>query len=158
MIIEETAEQLSKLIDNRINEIYTALTGKVIAVYNEDSLVDVQPYGAVYDEYGNISSLPRVFSVPVLYPGRDDMKIVFPLRKGDMCLLIVNMVDNEYWQGGTTSPLRHQLNEAVAIPFSFSAGGSDAVSDVLTLRNGETGIKISKDSITFELPEGESND
>lgn len=111
---------------------HTALPAEVLAYDNTTQTVDVRPVirQAELDPNNNlnISELPDILQVPVVFPRVKGFFLSFPITPGDTVLLVICESDIDRWQErGTADGLndpedvrRHDLSDAVAIPGLFA--------------------------------------
>jgi len=115
----EISKLLGGLQDNLLNNIFCSLVGKITKIHDENK-IDVKP---LYSLNGN--SIPQVVQVPLLFLGNAKNMIEVESQVGDYVLLIISdydidnlIISGEEKEVNTNS--KHQLNDAVAIPFSFT--------------------------------------
>lgn len=156
------ADVFRRALDAARADIHTALPGKVAKV-NRDSKgniksVDVKPLIKVgfltEDETRNTESLPVIPSVPVKYSGGGGARLTFPLKDGDVGLLIFCEASLDKWltKGGEVDPeddRRHTLSDAVFAPglSDFAHALASNPSDHMTLGyDGDSGMQIHIDN------------
>ena len=113
-----------------VNDIHTAMPGKITAFDPKKGVAAVQPKGKYLTAEGASLEYPVISDVPVAFPycQSSDVGMTFPVKPGDNCLIIVSEVELDEWRSGAESeaPLRYDLTSAMAIP-DLMLGGSDAM-------------------------------
>lgn len=111
--VEETARAV-------VNEIHTALPGKILSFDQSKCEAKVRPVGKYLTSDGQELEYPVLMDVPVLFPFCESANVgmVYPVKKGDSCMVIVSEVELDEWRSEAESecPLRFDLTNAVAIP------------------------------------------
>lgn len=97
----------------------------VIEAYNAATCtVDVQPLimRVRLDENGEriVEKAPVVTDVPAYFPGGGGMRLTFPIKKGDQCLLISSSQPLDQWHstGSLTDPKttrHHHISDSIAL-------------------------------------------
>lgn len=155
---QDFVDALGGVIDDKIAELHTALPAEIVE-FNQDTLtVDVVPKAKMTLSSGQSFEYPRINDVPILFPcgmGKDAV-IVYPVKKGDGCLLIFSEQSLDYWQssGVMSSEMKFSLTSAIAIPGLFAKPAADigeaVMTDSIIIRNGTNKIGISKSKITIK--------
>lgn len=122
-MMQEFIAEMESLINDSIQEIHTAMPGRIESIDYENGTADVQPVMKKYLRNEEIIDYPLITNVPIVFPqgnGQDSF-IVYPVRPGDSCLLIVSEQALDYWQFGmeTDMNLPFDLTNAVCIPGLF---------------------------------------
>jgi hypothetical protein len=121
----ELGELFDKLGVSVMRKLRVALPGRIESYDAAKQLVRVKPLlKEISDsEEGDqsIDSLPVLNNVPVVFPGGGGFRVTFPIKVGDVVLLVFNDRSLDVWKskGGEVDPLlfnRHHLADAVAIP------------------------------------------
>lgn len=117
-------EVLNDAIDGRLDNIWTALPGTVLA-WDPSGTASVQPFPSITQD-GESVPLPPLVSVPVAYPAGAGGSITYPLKAGDKVLLIFSTLPLATWRetddtGNPVDTRRFDLSDAWCIPV---AGGS----------------------------------
>ena len=157
-MMQDFVDAVSKVVDSHINELHTAVPAEIVSVNYEDCTVDVLPKAKLTLTSGQVFDYPQINCVPVLFPcgTNKDAVIVYPIQKGDGCLLVFSEQSLDYWKssGVTSSELKFSLSNAIAIPGLFAKPSSDIVEAAKTksiiIRNGDAKISLSKDKITIK--------
>ena len=156
-MLQDFIESIEKLIDARLGDVHTAVPAEIVEFNQDDSTVDVVPKAKVVLSSGTEYDYPRINRVPLLFPCGSmlDASIVFPVKKGDGCLLIFSEQSLEYWKGLgiTSSEMKFELSNAIAIPGLFAKPSSDIKEaiekDSVIIRNGDNKISLSKSKIAI---------
>lgn len=123
------AELLRQAIEDRLLDVRTAATGKVVTYDAAKRTASIRPVTkrALSDVAGGLSheELPVLPDVPVIWPGGGGFTFEFNLAAGDHVLLVFTDDSDAIWQetGEVSIPgnlQRHSLSNAKAIPL---AGG-----------------------------------
>jgi cytoskeletal protein CcmA (bactofilin family) len=157
-MMQEFVEQAKKLMADMVNQIHTALPGSIVSFDPEKGLATVLPTGKFRKPDGAMMDFPPISGVPVLFPQAcaQGASIVFPIKEGDGCLLIISEQALDFWMYGSESKagLKYDLTNCIAIPGLFAtanplikeACGQDAI---IIDRNGNR-IMLSNDNITIK--------
>lgn len=117
--VEETAEAV-------MNEIHTAMPGEILSFDAANCVASVKPAGKFVTSDGMQLDYPVVTEVPVVFPfcQQSGTGMVFPVKKGDSCIIIVSEVELDAWRSGAESegPLRFDLTNAMAVPGLLRGG------------------------------------
>ena len=146
----EWSEVLKDAIEAVLDDVHTALPGKIVEYKPDKKQVSVQPLIKKVFAGGEAVSMPIISSVPVLFPGTNDALISFPLKKGDGCLLIFSERSLEKWLSSNMdevepgSSRKFHLTDAFCIPglFSFGKPGKVGKGDGLEILYKKASIKI----------------
>ena len=104
-------------------------------------------------EYKNI---PLLINVPVVFPSNSEYSIIFPLKKGDECLVLFSdlPIDNFWEKGNVQNPIedrRHDLSDGIAIPCNLSLVKQPGTNvSGLTLKSTGSSIVLGSSDITFK--------
>ncbi|UVD32705.1 hypothetical protein [Pseudomonas phage PH826] len=118
---------VNTLIEQQLNNVRTAIPGRVIRVYKdlETLMIDAQPLvNRLYDD-GTSEEQPTILSVPVQMPGTRRTLVSFPLFPGDEVLLVFCERGIDNFKAGTGNPTKptgsrtFSGRDAVAIPGVF---------------------------------------
>lgn len=154
-------EVISGAIDSRLNNVFTAMPGRVESFDPTTQRAAIQPLvmGAYRDEADVrlVERMPIVADVPVVFPGAGPYRLTFPVVPGSTVLLIFTSSSLDKWLavGGEVDPgddRRNTISDAIAIPGLYSFGGTTgpgtptAPNDAMVLwcKAGET-IKLGGD-------------
>lgn len=157
-MIQDFVDAVGKVVDEKVADLHTALPAEIVEFNQESCTVDVVPKAKITLSSGKTFEYPRINDVPILFPCGmgNDAVIVYPVKKGDGCLLIFSEQSLDYWQsrGVTSSEMKFSLSSAIAIPGLFARPAADIGDAVKTnsiiIRNGSNKIGISKEKITIQ--------
>lgn len=165
-MIQEVVQQIENTARAIVNEVHTALPGRIISYDATRATARIQPIGKFKTSKGKVLDYPILSEVPVMFPFsyRSNVGIAFPIVKGDTCLLIVSEVELDEWRSGATSEgsLHFDLTNAVAIPGLYKTGSKIAekaiekraviigASGTEISISGE-GVEIAVDEVTFTV-------
>lgn len=149
------ADVIQRALEARLGEVHTTLPGRVEKFDTNTHRASVQPLvrRAYYDEAETRQTerYPVIPDVPVLFHGSGSNRITFPVKVGDLVLLVIAScsLDRVLVQGKEVDPQddrRHALSDAIAIPgfYTFNALPTTAPDDAMvihaeTLRLGGPG-------------------
>lgn len=156
-MLQDLVDAIEKLIDSHLNELHTAIPAEIIEFDAKKCTASVKPWGKMVLTNGSDLTYPQLNDVPVIFPrgGGQDTVIVYPVKKGDGCLLIMSEQALDYWKssGVQNSEMKYSLSNAVAIPGLFAKPVGDVEEavkkDSIIVRNGNTSIKVSRSNITI---------
>ena len=127
---------IESMIQNRLNEVHSALPAKIISYDADKQEAAVQPLinRLYHDDDSEIQ--PTIAAVPVIFPSAATGSLTFPIGVGDIVLLIFSeqSLDNWLFSDGKASvdPEDHRrfhYSDAIAIPglypFKKAPGGSN---------------------------------
>lgn len=148
---QEVVDAVEGVVQDVLNNgLHTAMPGKILAVYPDSGLVDVQPVGSFYA--GNIEmEYPVVPGVPVCMMANElGIAVCIPLKEGDGVLLVCAEQSLSAFLTGTTEAQaneRFELQNCIALP-GLMAAPVDAQNeanekDAVVIANGENKIVLS---------------
>lgn len=155
IMLQEFVGQVEETIQTMLNEVHTALPGKILSFSPEQNTAVIKPIGTIVMPDGKRLAYPELTDVPILFPFCSSAKVgmAFPVQQGDFCLIILSEIELDEWRSGATSEasLRFDLTSAIAIPGLLQSGG-DLVSkacrqNAVVLGAGEKEIEISESGI-----------
>jgi len=113
---QEFTQEIKDLVHDIMEEMHTALIGRVVAFDTDKCEVDVQPIGRIKTNSGYID-YPTLYRVPVFFMQGGGAAITYPVKNGDNCLLLFSEQTLEAWRNDTasTTDLKHDLNNAIAL-------------------------------------------
>lgn len=131
--MSDLVNAMKSAIESRVRNIHTALPGRVESYDASKQTADIVPMviptvpGADEDDADTEAPLPKLMSVPIVFPRAGDFAITFPVRKGDTVLLIFAERDIGRWRatGERERPIvstPHGISGAVAIPGLYPSG------------------------------------
>lgn len=125
------ASVMTGAVEAAMAEMHTCMPGRVESYDDDTQSCSVQPLikRAYFDETGarKTELLPIIHHVPVMFQGAGGRRIKFPVRRGNIVLILICEASLDKWlqQGGTVDPLddrRFDLSDAVAIPGLLDRG------------------------------------
>lgn len=156
----ETKEIIEGWMDGKINNIHTALPGKIISYVPGTNRAQVQPTGKYKLDDGRELLYPIIHQVPLIYPMgcSGNAGITFPIQPGDGCIIIFaeSQLDDFISGGDHDDARRHSLNDAICIPGLYSSSAPSAAGDpekVCLVNDGST-VKLDKNSLDISLADG----
>ena len=127
-MMAEFNQAVADLVRSCINEIHTAMPGKIVSFDASTGLATVLPYMRYKKPDGTTIAYPQITGVPVLFPQGNSQSatIVYPVKDGDGCLIIISENSIDYWMYGqeTDTDLPFDLTNAICIPGLFSKANS----------------------------------
>lgn len=142
-------EVLTIFGESLLNRIHTCLPARIERYDYTIQKAEVKPLLKRKFSNGTISELPVIVNVPVVWPRAGGAILHFPLRKGDMVLLVFCEAALDFWlsKGGITEAgdtRRMDLTDAIAIPGLYPFSESSPVIDnqSVQLVYGDASIKI----------------
>jgi hypothetical protein len=138
------SDVIDSAISSRLGGVHTAMPGRVESFNKTTQRASVQPMGqqVYYDEFEarQTERYPVVLDVPVMFNGSGGNRSTFPVRAGDLVLLVFTScsLDRVLSQGAEVDPQddrRHCLSDAVAIPgfYAFNALPTEAPDDAYVI-------------------------
>lgn len=158
-MLHELSQEIEKTARAVVNEIHTAIPGKIDSFNTDDGTAKVKPIGKYVTSDGKELDYPMLTEVPVVFPvcQQEGIGIAFPVKKGDSCLIIIFEVELDEWRSRAKSegPLRFDLTSAVAIPgliWKKSALVTKAVErNALMLASSGVEISVLKDMAKVDI-------
>ena len=160
-MLQEVVGEIEKTARAVVNEVHTALPGKIISYSATSGTASIQPVGKYRTARGKALDYPIITEVPIVFPYcyRADVGIAFPVVKGDTCLIIVSEIELDEWRKGASSEgsLRFDLSSAIAIPGLLKTGSKIAAkaSDRRAVIIGAPGTEVCVSSEGVEIGVGE---
>ena len=125
-MMQEFAQQVEDTARSMIGEIHTALPGMVVSFDPRKGTAMVKPAGKYTTAEGERLEYPQIPEVPVVFPfsSSSNVGMVFPVKAGDGCLIVVSEVELDEWRSGAESSgnLKFDLTNAVCIPGLMRSG------------------------------------
>ncbi|GHU37512.1 hypothetical protein FACS1894105_09770 [Clostridia bacterium] len=121
----EFVEQVKKSISEQIDGIHTALPGKIVKFDKDKCEAEIMPYGKLEKPDGTFIDYPKINEVTVMFPQGSwrNASIVFPIKSGDECLLIISEYTLDTWRRTgeeSSNDLKFDLTNAICLPGMFS--------------------------------------
>lgn len=156
-MLQELTEQIGRTIEEFLSGVHTAIPGEITEFDPVTCTASVLPKGQFKSPDGRFFDYPAISEVPVvlLQGGGQDASIVFPIKAGDGCLLIICEQGLDYWLygGKLESDLKHDLTNAIAIPGLFNKPNKavkEAIEkDEILIKRGNNQIALSQSGIVI---------
>lgn len=157
-MLQEFVDQVEKAARSVMEEMHTAIPGKITAFNPSKGMATVKPYGTFTTGSGKKVAYPSITEVPVVIPqcASKNIQIAFPIAVGTDCLVIISEQELDAWLGGGESEndIRFDLTSAVAIP-GLSNKGSSALqeacsSNSIILKNGGTTLTVGTSAVEIK--------
>jgi hypothetical protein len=154
-MLQEFVEQVEKVARSVMEEMHTAIPGRITEFNPSTAQATVKPYGTYVTGAGKKIAYPFITGVPVIIPQCQsaNIQIAFPIKAGDDCLVVVSEQELDAWLGGGESEndMRFDLTSAVAIP-GLSNKGSTALNEAcskqsIIMQNSGTKLSVNEDGI-----------
>lgn len=154
-MLQEFVEQVKKTARSVMEEIHTAIPGKITEFNPGTGQATVKPYGTFTTGAGKRMAYPVITGVAVIIPQCpvSNVQIAFPITVGADCLVIVSEQELDAWLGGGESEndMRFDLTNAIALPGLFNKGSAALQEACCTgnviVSNGSTKLSVSKRGI-----------
>lgn len=155
-MLQEFVEQVEKVARSVMEEMHTAIPGKIVSFNPATGQATLKPYGTFRTGAGKTMPYPSLTGVPVIIPQcqSGNIQIAFPVESGNDCLIIVSEQELDAWLGGGESEndMKFDLTSAVAIP-GLSSKGSPALKEAcasgsVVVNNGDTKLSVSKNGVS----------
>lgn len=154
----EFVGEVKNMVSEMIGDVHTAFPGKIVSVDASKGTCTVLPVMKIKTGNGKLIDYPKISGVPIVFPQGigGDASIVFPVKAGDGCLLIVSEQSLDYWMYGmvTDSNLKFDITNAVCIPGLFKklpSTFSEAVSEkAVIIDAGGVQLKVSPKEVTIK--------
>lgn len=158
-MLQEFTQEVEDTARSVVNEIHTAMPGKIISFNARNGTATVKPVGKYVTSDGNQLDYPVITEAPLTFPfcQQAGVGIAFPVNKGDSCIIIISEVELDAWRSGAESEgsLRFDLTSAMCVP-GLLEGGGDMISkacqnNAVIVGAGDVEIMVSNSSavITF---------
>lgn len=158
-MLQEFSQEVEDTARSIMNEIHTALPGEIISFDAKSGMAVVQPVGDYVTSDGTQLAYPSIIEVPVMFPYCQSVGVgmVFPVGKGDSCLIVISEVELDKWRSGAESEasLRFDLTSAIALP-GLLRDSNDLIAkavqkNAVVLGTSETEVVISDDVVTVAV-------
>lgn len=154
-MLQEFVQQVEDVARSVMEEMHTAIPARIQKFDASKNMATVKPYGAFVTGSGKKMAYPVITGVPFIFPqcSSEHIEIVFPVKAGDDCLVIISEVELDAWFGGGESDnnMRFDLTSAVAIPGLRNKSSSALVeackNNSIILKNGDVKLKVSKTDV-----------
>lgn len=122
-MLQEFVQAISDLVDKKLNNLHTAIPGKIVSYDASTGLATVLPVMKFRKPDGSTIDFPQITGVPVILPQAvgQQVTIAYPIKADDGCLIIVAEQSIDYWMYGqeTDTDLKFDLTNAFCIPGLF---------------------------------------
>lgn len=155
-MMQEFVAQVHNMAKKAMEEMHTALPGKVIAFDAGTGLATVQPVAMFNKPNGETMDFPTVSGVPVVFPQSGGVTVAWSIKAGDGCLLVFAESAIDYWMYGkeTDTSLKFDLSNAIAIPglstVSNAAMQKACTEDAVVIRSGETTLTVKSKGVVID--------
>ncbi len=123
-MLQEFVQAISDLVDKKLNNLHTAIPGKIVSFDTSTGLATVLPVMKFKKPDGSTIDFPQITGVPVIFPqaAGQQITIAYPIKANDGCLIIIAEQSIDYWLYGqeTDTDLKFDLTNAFCIPGLFS--------------------------------------
>lgn len=151
-------QAIKDTVRDALADVHTALPATIKTFDAGTGLASVAPAGKFKTVDGKALDYPVITGVPVVfqYSPTAGAGILFPVKAGDNCLLVIaeQALDSWLYGGESASDLKHDLTNAVAIPGLYQkpqAKIANACSDdAVVVYAGETSVVISKGGVAIK--------
>lgn len=127
-MLQDLVQQVEETAKSVINDIHTALPGRIESYDPNSNLAVIQPIGRFMTPDKKSLTYPTLVDVPLMFPysQKSDTGVTFPISSGDFCLIIISEVELDQWRKNEKSnaPLKFDLTSAIAIPGLILGGVS----------------------------------
>lgn len=157
-MLQEFVKAVEDLVTSMLNEIHTALPAEIVTFDPSDCTATVLPKAKMVLTNGKVYDYPPISDVPVLFQqmAGGDVGVVFPVQRGDGCLLIVSEQSLDSWreEGEVYSELKYALSNAVALPGLFNKAPKDMAEAIqnkcVVVRNKDTKVEIGRSGVRIQ--------
>lgn len=158
-MIQDFVQAIENTTRNLMKEIHTAMPGEILSFSPGSGRAVVQPIGKYTSSSRKRMNYPAISDVPVVFPVCQSAGagIVYPVRAGDSCIIIVSEVELDEWRSGAESEgsLQFDLSSAMAVP-GLLVGGSEMIQkacaqDAVVISSGIAEVLVSEEKITASV-------
>lgn len=125
-------KQLSDILNSSfqayMSNVHTALPGKIESFDPTTNKASVLPLIKKKFENGEVLNMPIISNVPVVFPSTQKGGIVFPISKGDGCLILFSERSLEQFLSGGVSevepgdPRKFSMTDGICLPGLYPFG------------------------------------
>lgn len=124
-MLQEFTQEVKNTIQELLQEVHTAIPGKIVKYYPEKVEAEILPYAKFRKPNGEYMDFPQLNHIPILFPQSCDQifTMVYPVNPGDECLILAQEQTLDIWRSSgaeSDNDLRFDLTNAVAIMGLFS--------------------------------------
>lgn len=121
---ENIVDVFNAWLDSHLERIHTAIPGKIESYSgHSDRKAKVKPLIKLKTSQGASLTIPPIENVPVIFPSSNTFNLLYPLKKGDNCLIVFSEVGiGNYLNGKGVNDVepddlsRFSLTDAICIP------------------------------------------
>lgn len=119
---ERLGSGIRSVLESRLCELHTSMPGRVVSFDANNQTCSVVPcLKRKFVDSDDTVELPIIEDVPVVYPGSDDLWLVFDLKMDSYVLIVFSERSIASWldSGGVIDPAlarKHALSDAIAVP------------------------------------------
>ena len=153
-MLQEVIKEIENTVDDALNEVHTALPGKIVSYNPEKATCTARPIGKYVMSDGEKIDFPDISDAPVCFPySLSGVGIAFPVKAGDSCLIIISEIELDEWDSDAESemPLKFDLTSAIVIPGLMKNGNALTKKanqqNAVVVKAGDNEICISKAKI-----------
>lgn len=154
-MLQEFAQQIEDTAQETIDNIHTALPGKIISFDSEKCTAKVKPIGRFLTPEDELMDYPIITEAPVMFPfcAKVEAGIFFPVKPGDFCMIIISETELDEWRTDSISDatLRFDLTSGIVIPGLLKSGTGftkEADNDnSVIIASKQTRVKIGKEKV-----------
>lgn len=119
-MLSEFVQQIEETAQETVDNIHTAIPGKVLSFDATKCLAKIKPIGKFLTPEDELMDYPVISDVPIMffYSQKSETGMFFPIKEGDFGLLVISETELDEWRTGSVSEatLRFDLTSAVFIP------------------------------------------
>lgn len=128
-LLSEFIQQIEETAQESVDNIHTAIPGKILSFDAIVCLAKVKPIGRFLTPEDEIMDYPVISDVPVMFPYSQKSKtgVFFPVKEGDYGMLVISESELDEWRTGAVSEatLRFDLTSAIFIPGLLQKGNKN---------------------------------
>lgn len=155
-MMQEFVARVNETAKAAADAVHTAIPGVIVKYDPASNRATVQPKAKFRKPDGKTMDYPKISGVPVLFPQSSSVKVAWPVKAGDGCLLICCEEALDYWMYGKETPtiLKHDLTNAVAIT-GLSAKGNEVIGracseNAVVVKSGGTVLTVKPSEVVIE--------
>jgi hypothetical protein len=125
----DTSDAINQAIGHYLSTVYTCIPAEVVEYDANKKMVTIKPLIKVKFTDESELSMPKIYSVPVIFPSTKNTIIQYEIKAKDTGLALFSTRSMELWLKGdgsevsTGSPRKFSLNDAIFLPGLFAFGG-----------------------------------
>lgn len=157
-MLQEFTDEIEKTAKAVVNDVHTALPGKIVSYNADECTATVNPIGKYITSDDVELDYPTITEAPVMFPccQSTGTGMAFPVKKGDSCLIIVSEVELDSWRSGGDSEgsLQFDLTSAVVIPGLLKRGNAASKKadrdNAVVVAAGDVFLSVSEKGVTIK--------